>query len=305
MASTNTLSIPNNPRDLSAGVIIVLSGGPIDLTNPIEVRDRMDQLIRDVNSDPYVVANSAGKGLIFKLLPNWPYHIHQSEWPQVCDDLKLLTASPLILVGHSNGGAAVVDLARCLQNAGKNVDLAITCDSVLTLNDNGNPNKVPSNINVNLNSHVIPTPSWWLLPFPFGQPNQRESDGSLNGILNIGLPFPEGGAIAHRDAFYDLAGGDPASNGYKYPEMLLDTIVASLRGATASQIFQLAQGDLQTLANEVRVPINVATTNLNITLQPAGLVHAASAAIQADVAEGLRQSMLDVERRRLKAFPKA
>ena len=296
--------IPNTPRDLSAGVIAVLSGGPFDQTNPVEVRDRMDQLIRDVNSDPYVLANSGGKGLIFKLLPDWPYHIHQSEWPQICDKLKLLTASPLILVGHSNGGAAVIDLARCLQGAGKVVDLALTCDSVFTLNDNGDPYKVPSNIKVNLNSHVIPTAEWWLLPFPFGQPNQRETDQSLDGILNIGLPFAEGGAIAHRDAFYDLAGGDGTSGGYKYPELLLDATLAALRGDTAEQIFALARTSLQTLANEVRIAIDFETTNLKITLQPAGLAPAASSGLPAEVAEGLRQSMLEVERRRLGGLPK-
>jgi hypothetical protein len=37
---------------LSDGVIVVLSGGPIDAMNPREVRDRMNQLIADVNSDP-------------------------------------------------------------------------------------------------------------------------------------------------------------------------------------------------------------------------------------------------------------
>jgi hypothetical protein len=72
------LDIPNTRRDLSVGVIAVLSGEPFDQTNPVEVRDRTDQLIRDVTSDPYVLANSAGKGLMFKLLPDWPFHIRQN-----------------------------------------------------------------------------------------------------------------------------------------------------------------------------------------------------------------------------------
>lgn len=246
MSSDPTLQ---DARDLTHGVIVILSGGAFDLMNPIEVRDRMDNLIQSVNNDPYVQANTGNKGLTVKLLPNWNLHIHQNEWPAVCNRLKLRAASPLILIGHSNGGAAVIDLARCLQGQGKVVDLAITADSVLTLKDNGDPNKVPSNIQINLNPYVIPTPFWPTLPFPFGQPNHRESDNSLDGILNIGLPFPEPGAIAHRDAFYDLAGGDPMGSSFTYPEMMFDTILAVLHGETADQIFQLAQNDLQILSN--------------------------------------------------------
>src|ERR1700722_15097032 len=250
--TTSGSKAQSSPRDLSQGVIVVLSGGPFDLMNPPEVLARMDQLILDVNADPYVLANTGGQGLKFKLLPDQTSnHIHQSKWPAICDALQLLTASPLILIGHSNGGAAVIDLARCLQSQGKLVDLAFTADSVLTLNDNGDPNKVPSNVTLNLNPYVIPTAYWWELPFPFGQQSRRETDNSLDGILNIGLPFPEPGAIAHRDAFYDLAGGDLRILGnYTYPEMIRDTTLAVLRGAGSAEIFQLAQTYLQVLANE-------------------------------------------------------
>ena len=43
-------------RDLTNGVIVVLSGGGFDAMNPVEVRDRMDQYIADVNADPFVPA---------------------------------------------------------------------------------------------------------------------------------------------------------------------------------------------------------------------------------------------------------
>ena len=43
---------PSPPRDLSKGVIVVLSGGGFDAMNPVEVRNRMDQYIADVNADP-------------------------------------------------------------------------------------------------------------------------------------------------------------------------------------------------------------------------------------------------------------
>src|SRR3954447_18096536 len=116
----STLAAATPARDLSHGVIVVLSGGGFDAMNPAEVRNRMDQYITDVNADPFVQANTGGAGLTFKLLAgqNKP-HLHQAKWRQICDALKLLTASPLILVGHSNGGAAAVDLARCLQSQGK------------------------------------------------------------------------------------------------------------------------------------------------------------------------------------------
>ena len=303
MASISVDRTLQSGRDLASGVIVVLSGGAFDLMNPIEVRDRMDNLIQSVNNDPYVQANTGNKGLTVKLLPNWNLHIHQNEWPAICDHLKLREASPLILIGHSNGGAAVIDLARCLQAQGKVVDLAITADSVLTLEDNGDPNKVPSNIRINLNPYVIPTPFWPILPFPFGQPNHRESDNSLDGILNIGLPFPEPGAIAHRDAFYDLAGGDPVGKRFTYPEMMFDTTLAVLRGETTDQIFQLAQGDLQILANESRVAIDLETTNFKTTLMPAGADKSIAARrLPQSKVRDLYQSMLNLERYRLSAF---
>ncbi len=264
----------SSARDLSNGAIVVLSGGAFDLMNPPEVRSRMDQLIVDINKDPFVSANTNGKGLTFKLLPEQENnHIHQSEWPKVCDSLKALNPSPLILVGHSNGGAAVVDLARCLQEQEIPVDFAFTADSVFTLNDNGDANKIPSNVKLNLNSHTIPVfPIWLELPFPFGTRNRRETDASLNGILNIGLRFQEPGAIAHRDAFYDLAGGDMGSDGnYTYPELICDAALAVLRGASSEDIFQLAQSYLQILSNEARINIELETTNFETTLKPAGV----------------------------------
>jgi hypothetical protein len=200
-----------------------------------------------------------------------------------------------------------MNLARCLQRYVKTVDVAITADSVLTLNDNGDINKVPSNVKTNLNSYVIPTDSWWELPFPFGQPNHREPDGSLDGILNIGLPFDEPGAIAHRDAFYDLCGGDKRPSGdYVYPEMMRDATLVALRGATSEQIFELAETDLQILANEVRIAIELETVNSKSTLVPAGM----DAGVPA---RGLRQSRVDdlhhlmkrIEQQRLSTFQDA
>src|SRR6185295_15265692 len=67
-------------RDLSEGVIVVLSGGGFDAMNPKEVRDRMDQYITEVNADPFVQANTGGNGLKFRLLPNQSKkHLHQAK----------------------------------------------------------------------------------------------------------------------------------------------------------------------------------------------------------------------------------
>jgi hypothetical protein len=199
-------------RDLSAGVIVVLSGGGFDAMNPKEVRDRMDSVHhrrqrRSVRAGQHrrqrpevqAAAEPADEAL------------HQAKWRQICSALNLLAASPLILVGHSNGGAAAVDLARCLRSQGKSVDLLFSCDSVLTLDDIGDVNKIPANVVLNFNPYVIPTPAWLLAPFPIGKRNHRETDNSLDGIFNIGLKYNLPGAIAHRNAFYEIAGGDKTS----------------------------------------------------------------------------------------------
>jgi pimeloyl-ACP methyl ester carboxylesterase len=258
------------PRDLSQGVIVVLSGGGFDGMNPREVRDRMDQYIVDINADSFVQANTGGNGLTFRLLTNQQTkHLHQTKWRQICDALRLLTATPLILVGHSNGGAAVMNLARCLQSQGKSVDLAFSADSVLTLDDIGDINKVPPNVKLNFNSYTIPTPAWLLAPFPIGTRNRRQVDNSVDGILNIGLTYNLPGALAHRNAFYELAGGDKtAGGGYKLPHLLLEVTLAVLRGETNYDIIHGAEPSLQTLATKSRIDIKLETTAFQKTLRP-------------------------------------
>jgi len=266
--STTTAS-PAPARDLTHGVIVVLSGGGFDAMNPIEVRNRMDQYITDVNADPFVQANTGGAGLTFKLLPGQSKpHLHQAKWRQICAALNLLTATPLILVGHSNGGAAAVDLARCLQSQGKSVDLLWSADSVLTLDDIGDINKVPANVTLNVNPYVIPTPAWLLAPFPIGKPNRRQVDNSLDGILNVGLTYNLPGALAHRNAFYELAGGDAVGTGFKLPHLLRDVTLAVLRGDTVYDIVHATEAPLQTLATKSRLVIELETTNFKKTLRP-------------------------------------
>ena len=207
--------------DLSKGVIVVLSGGFVDKMNPPDVRDRMDDYVAAVNADPYVQANTGGKGLKFKLLKGQADpHIHQAEWPKVVKALEALDPSPLIIVGHSFGGAAAVSIARSLEARGTTVDLLCTHDSVQTINDLGDPNTVPANVRLNLNPYVIPTPAWMLAPFPIGRRNVRPQ-GSMDGVINAGLTYNLGGAFAHKNAFYELAGGDKKpGGGFERPHLL-------------------------------------------------------------------------------------
>jgi hypothetical protein len=257
-------------RDLSQGVIVDLSGGGFDGMNPREVRDRMDQYITEVNADPFVQANTGGSGLAFRLLPNQSKkHLHQARWRQICAALNLRAASPLIIVGHSNGGAAALNLARCVQSQGKTVDLVFSCDSVLTLDDNGDVNLVPPNVLLNVNTYVIPTPAWLLAPFPIGKANRRQIDGSLDGVLNIGLKYNLPGALAHRNAFYEIAGGDTTAAGaYKRPELLLQVTLGVLRGDSAFDIEQAALPALQELSTTSNLDIHVDTTNVSTVLHP-------------------------------------
>ena len=257
------------PPDLRKGVIVILSGGPFDAMNPVEVRERMEDYVSNVNNDGFVLAVTGGQGLTYKLFADQTTkHLHQTKWRRICEVLRLREATPLVLVGHSNGGAAAVDLARCLESQGKAVDLLFTADSVLTLDDNGDVNAVPANVRLNINPYVIPTPAWLLLPFPIGRPNRRKVGGSLDGILNVGLKFNLPGAIAHRNAFYELAGGDKHGSTYVYPRLLLDSTLAVLRGQTNDAVIAAAVDSLQTLATATDTEIDVATTGFEKVLRP-------------------------------------
>ena len=256
--------------DLTKGVIVIFSGGGFDEMNPVEVRDRMDECITHVNSDPFVQTHSGGQGLTFHLLTGQTTeHLHQTKWRAVCDVLKLRDATPLIIVGHSNGGAAAVSLSRCLNAVGKTVDLLFTADSVQTLDDLGEVDEVPSNVKLNINSYTKPTPAWFLAPFPIGKRNHREADHSLAGILNAGLAYNLPGVLGHRNAFYDLAGGDKTgATTYKHPLLIQESILASLHDTADSVIISDAIAKLQALATQTHIKIQISTAGSQVTLQP-------------------------------------
>jgi hypothetical protein len=259
--------------NLSNGVIVVLSGGVKEDTNPIDVRQRMDQIIADVNNDRYVKKHTDGKGLRFLLLKNQnpkKPHIHQSRWKHLCRRLQELGASPLIIVGHSSGGAAAMSLARCVHRAGIFVDLPFSCDSVFTTKDLGDPNEVPDVVLLNINSYVVPTKHFWTLPFPIGRRNRREGKGHpFAGIINIGLEYALGGGIAHKNAFYELAGGRKTKLGYTRPHLVLDTILAVLKGQPFESILTATRRSLRRLSTLSGIPIDLDTQNVQETIRPA------------------------------------
>ena len=263
------VALPASTQDLKQGVIIVLSGGPYDFTNPPEVLARMERLISDINSDPWVQERTNGAGLRFKLLTGQTHaHLHQSKWRDIRDRLKTLKAQPLIVVGHSNGGAAAVSLAKALAEDGKEIDLLISADSVATLDDIGDINEIPSNVRFNLNSYVIPTLQWLLAPFPIGRRNRPLGEGPSDALVNVGLAYQLPGALAHRNAFYDLAGGDLMSGSFAYPEILQDTILAILRKTSTDAIVAGIGSALQELSDRADVAIRLESRTKTTTMEP-------------------------------------
>jgi hypothetical protein len=148
--------------------------------------------------------------------------------------------SPIIIAGHSNGGAAAVSLSRCLGNKGRTVDLLITADSVPTIDDLGEVYTVPSNVKFNVNTFVIPNALTFVVPFPIGRANTRAA-GDAKPLINIGMDYLLPGAVAHRNAFYDFAGGDEKAGAFSRPFVLLDLTMATLRGASPTELATLAQ----------------------------------------------------------------
>jgi hypothetical protein len=266
---TGKVPLPTTPVDLRDGVLVVLSGGPFDAMNPPEVIDRMERLIHDVNADPWVSERTGGPGLRFMLLSGQVNgHLHQSKWRAIRAALQPLKASPLIVVGHSNGGAAAVDLANALATDGRTVDLLMTADSVPTLDDLGDINRVPANVRFNLNSYVMPTLAWMLAPFPIGARNVREVDSAATTLVNVGLQYNLPGALAHRNAFYELNGGEMRNTVTEYPLLMRDVILAVLRGTPDDDVVVGIAESLQILADRAQTTIELDSRQLTRTIRP-------------------------------------
>lgn len=223
-------------RDLSRGAIIMLSGAPFDAMNPRQVRDAMDAYLDGVNASEFVHRCSGGKGLAVGLVKGQRKHLHQASWPAMCDALVAAGSSPIIIAGHSNGGASAVSLSRCLEAKGKTVDLLVTIDTVPTGRGLGDAFVVPANVKLSINTYVITNAVTWTIPFLFGHADKR-ADGKAT--INIGLEYRLPGFVAHRNAFLDFASGP-----------LLDLTLASLEGAGEREMTRLALEKSRALAKE-------------------------------------------------------
>ena len=144
-------------------------------------------------------------------------------------------------------------------------------DSVFTLDDLGDPNDVPPGVTLNVNSYVIPAAEFWICPFPIGRRNRRETGHALDRVVNIGLEYHLGGCFAHRNAFYELAGGDETEGGYSRPHLLLNTTIAVLRGESPSTILEATRLSLQELATKSKITIELETKGHDETILPLGL----------------------------------
>ncbi len=252
LSTLSTAKAAGCTSDLSKGTVVVLSGGAFDGINPQEVLQQMEIFIQSLNQSTLVKQCSNNKGLRTRLLPGQTtFRNHQSEWSKLCAEIAKQNFSPIVIAGHSNGGASSLNLARCLEEKNIQVDLLITADSVANGGDNGDAYEVPSNVQYNINTYLVPTAATFLIPFPFGQANSRESDNSLQGVFNLGLHYNLPAAIAHRNAFYEFAGGDSK------PNSLLKLTLVALSGATESQMTdQLIEvGSLISGTSKIRVDI--------------------------------------------------
>jgi len=171
-------------------------------------------------------------------------------------------------MGHSNGGAAAVSLANTLAADGRIVDLLITADSVRTLDDVGDVNRIPPNVRFNLNSYVIPTIAWMLAPFPTGERNQREVESAGTTLVNVGLQYNLPGALAHRNAFYDSNGGDIRNNVPEYPLLMRDVVPAILRDTPDGEVVVGIAESLQMLADGAQAAIELESRQLTRTIRP-------------------------------------
>jgi hypothetical protein len=251
---------PACSRDLSHGVVVAFSGGPLEEMNTPELLGRLDEYIAATNSDPLVGKCSGGAGLAYKVLENQKApHIHQSKWSEACKTIKdQKPTGPIIIAGYSMGGAAAVSLARCLNEGGQAVDLLLTLDSVPTGNDLGSVYSVPPNVKLNVNLYQVPNAATFLLPFPFGHANKREDGGSPENIINAGMHYDEPAGAAHHHLIYSFSGGPKSEgNAYSRPFALRDVSLAMLKGASQEEMAGKVIGLLEGIAAVDKIAVSL------------------------------------------------
>ncbi len=154
-----------------ANIVYFITGGPIR-AQPESVDDAAAELLSAVQADH----------------PSTFIEVqHNSVWGDICKKIKNLRTTDkqgkTIIVGHSYGGQATVNVAYCLDEAGIPVDLAITIDPVRRPFDR-DPEIIPENVAVNFNYFQKDD---GLLR---GRRNNRRKDGSRRGITNTQILPP-------------------------------------------------------------------------------------------------------------------
>ena len=258
------------PRDLSAGVIVVLSGGGFDAMNPSEVRQRMDQYIADVNADLYVQANTGGSGLRFNLLPNQQKpHLHQAKWRQICAALNLLdrqTSHPCrSFERRRRGGGPRALPAESGQVGG--LALLVRFGADPRRHRRHQQDSVERETQLQLLTSSRLRPGCWRRSRSARATADRRTIRST-AFSTSGSTYNLPGALAHRNAFYELAGGDKVGSVYKRPRLLLDVTLAVLQGQTNFTVIHGAEPSLQQLATKSHVVIELETATFSKTLLP-------------------------------------
>lgn len=109
---------------------------------------------------------------------------HNSFWRSVCSEIKELPADQkpyrLVLIGHSYGGNAAMDIARCLGN--QPVDLVISIDNFQKFFA-GDAELVSDNVGANHNFYET-------ISVLQGTRNNHRGDGSYRGITNTEIQVP-------------------------------------------------------------------------------------------------------------------
>ena len=227
----------------------------------------MDLYIADVNADPYVQTATGGAGLTFMLLPRRAIPIAsgamapdlrrpepaQPDSHRSRGSLKRRRGGdgPGTLPREPGSDSRPLALRRFGADARRHRRREHRSD------ERRDQRELVCNPDARLDPGAVP--DWQGQPPAGGEP--------LDGILDVGLAYNLGGAIAHRNAFYNLAGGDKkgAGSSSKYAARP-DAGRAPRRDH--DDIVQAAEAPLQTLATKAKVRIEMASTNLTKTLTP-------------------------------------
>jgi hypothetical protein len=82
------------------------------------------------------------------------------------------------------------------------------------------------------------------------------------------LRYHLGAALAHRNAFYDLAGGDQRHGSFQYPTLVFDTTIEILKATSRETVVANACSALQRLSDGAQIEIELESAGVQRTLRP-------------------------------------